>query len=189
MILNRWKTFVFLDFGIQIFMPDIYEVAEWAALQILSRFSGTIVTFDYLSMLILWHILQRSHWGSNFKKADLVNQRVWVNTIHIYIAIFLMKLSVWNHPKVANSCSIVFYFVASGVSQNYARKYTIPIDQLGFEFEVMKVEKDVESKPEDGAFVWVSNMNFNSWFRSYAAKFLTSWYSCKISSVLNIFAV
>lgn len=189
MILNRWKTFVFLDFGIQIFMPDIYEVAEWAALQVSSRFSGTIVTFDYLSMLILWHILQRSHWGSNFKKADLVNQRVWVNTIHIYIAIFLMKLSVWNHPKVANSCSIVFYFVALGVSQNYARKYTIPIDQLGFEFEVMKVEKDVESKPEDGAFVWVSNMNFNSWFRSYAAKFLTSWYSCKISSVLNIFAV
>lgn len=46
--------------------------------------------------------------------------------------------------------------VFSGVSQNYARRYTIPIDQLGFEFEVMKVEKDVEGKPEDGAFVWVS---------------------------------
>lgn len=50
-----------------------------------------------------------------------------------------------------NNYNIIF----SGVSQNFARKYTIPIDQLGFEFEVMKVEKDVTAKPEDGAYVWV----------------------------------
>ena len=43
----------------------------------------------------------------------------------------------------------------SGVSQNYARKYTIPIDQLGFEFEVLKVEDDMESRPEDGAYIKV----------------------------------
>jgi len=50
-----------------------------------------------------------------------------------------------------------FYFTHSfltGVTQNFARKYTIPIDQLGFEFEVMTVEKEVAGKPEDGAFVW-----------------------------------
>ena len=41
------------------------------------------------------------------------------------------------------------------MSQNYARKYTIPIDQLGFEFEVLKVEDDMESKPEDGAYIKV----------------------------------
>lgn len=51
----------------------------------------------------------------------------------------------------------------SGVSQNFARKYTIPIDQLGFEFEVMKVEKDVDDKPEDGAYVWVSGKNRRDW--------------------------
>lgn len=49
----------------------------------------------------------------------------------------------------------------SGVSQNYARRYTIPIDQLGFSFEVMKVEKEVDDKPEDGAFVWVRCFSYD----------------------------
>ena len=47
-------------------------------------------------------------------------------------------------------------FPITGVSQNYARKYTIPIDTIGFEFEVMKEEKECETKPDDGAFVHVS---------------------------------
>ena len=42
------------------------------------------------------------------------------------------------------------------MSQNYARRYSIPIDLVGFEFEVMKVERDVPQKPDDGAFVYVS---------------------------------
>uniref|UniRef100_A0A3B5AK42 Dynein axonemal heavy chain 3 n=1 Tax=Stegastes partitus TaxID=144197 RepID=A0A3B5AK42_9TELE len=49
-----------------------------------------------------------------------------------------------------------FYFPQSfltGVSQNYARKYTIPIDYIGFEFEVTKEETHMEDKPEDGAYV------------------------------------
>ncbi|XP_053132344.1 dynein axonemal heavy chain 3 isoform X3 [Hemicordylus capensis] len=49
-----------------------------------------------------------------------------------------------------------FYFTQSfltGVSQNYARKYTIPIDHIGFEFEVMKQEHNMEAMPADGAYV------------------------------------
>ncbi|XP_012645608.2 dynein axonemal heavy chain 3 [Microcebus murinus] len=49
-----------------------------------------------------------------------------------------------------------FYFTQSfltGVSQNYARKYTIPIDHIGFEFEVTTQETVMESNPEDGAYI------------------------------------
>ncbi|CAI9725627.1 dynein heavy chain 3, axonemal-like isoform X1 [Octopus vulgaris] len=49
-----------------------------------------------------------------------------------------------------------FYFTQSfltGVSQNFARKYTIPIDQISFEFEVTSVEKQMTENPENGAYI------------------------------------
>ncbi|CAD5122382.1 DgyrCDS10813 [Dimorphilus gyrociliatus] len=50
-----------------------------------------------------------------------------------------------------------FYFTQSfftGVSQNYARRYKIPIDHLGFEFQVMSEEKEMKEKPQDGAYIY-----------------------------------
>ncbi|GFT47021.1 dynein heavy chain 3, axonemal [Nephila pilipes] len=49
-----------------------------------------------------------------------------------------------------------FFFTQSfltGVSQNYARRYHIPIDFLGFQFEVLKNETEVDEKPDDGACI------------------------------------
>jgi len=44
----------------------------------------------------------------------------------------------------------------SGVLQNYARKYHIPIDKLDFEYELLHYDgKAVTSQPSEGAYIYV----------------------------------
>ena len=42
--------------------------------------------------------------------------------------------------------------------QNFARKLRIPIDKLGFEYEVTKLSEDQDQnvKPDNGAYIYVS---------------------------------
>ena len=50
-----------------------------------------------------------------------------------------------------------FYFTQSfltGVLQNYARKYSIPIDEIVFDFEFIEGINEIIEKPDDGAYVF-----------------------------------
>lgn len=49
-----------------------------------------------------------------------------------------------------------FYFTQSfltGAAQNFARKYTLPIDHVGYQFNVLDPDADVSKSPADGVFV------------------------------------
>jgi len=43
----------------------------------------------------------------------------------------------------------------TAVNQNFARKYKIPIDLIGFSFEILDTDKptDITEKPDDGAYI------------------------------------
>merc|ERR1712054_637965 len=74
-----------------------------------------------------------------------------------YVAELLERLSFFqswvdNGPPAVFQMPHFFFVQAflTGVLQNYARKYTIPIDTVEFDFEFMCDRP--KQKPEDGAF-------------------------------------
>lgn len=78
----------------------------------------------------------------NFSKQAGLVRKLW------YVFLVSTQLDRWWQEY--------FKWSFPGARQNFARKYTIPIDHVGFQFEMTNSEREMDSQPEDGVYVYVS---------------------------------
>lgn len=100
--------------------------------------------------------LRMRPWKSRGHLQRSGSPRAWLNTPCDAATSHVGKCSA-EYPTTHNNCKPLDV-PAAGTIQNFARKYTFPIDTVSFDFKVMDSlsANDLGSGPDDGCYIKVS---------------------------------
>ena len=129
------------------------DVIKSGLQDVINAIAGITVMSDEL------HVVFNSFYFGIIPAVWLQTSYPSLKTLAAYILDYLDRLKffgTWLEKGIPDLFWISgFYFNAAfltGTLQNFARKYQIPIDSVGFDFKMLKTTA-VDKKPEDGSYV------------------------------------
>ncbi|KXJ23651.1 Dynein heavy chain 3, axonemal [Exaiptasia diaphana] len=124
------------------------EMIEELATDILSKFPPS---FDIEMVMEKYPVIYNESMNTVLRQELIRFNRL---TTVVRSTLVNLRKAVKGLVVMSGELEDVFNNMMVGARQNFARKYTIPIDHVGFEFRVTREEREMDHKPEDGVYVY-----------------------------------